>query len=216
MTSDQVEDIHALSPMQSGMLFRTILAGEQTVYLDQKVYDLQGDLDTAAFEAAWKYLMARHAVLRTSFHWKDLEEPLQVAHGAADLPLEYQDWRHLAAEELPAALARFLQADRARGVDLEQPPLMRLTLIRTSASAWKFVWTVHHILLDRWSGTRVYSEFEVAYKAIRSRQRIPFAPLRPYRDYIRWIRQQNPSAAETYWQFRMAGFCPSDSSADGP
>ena len=85
MTTDQVEDIYALSPMQEGMLFHTLLAGEQTVYLDQKVFELQGDLDTAAFEAAWQYLMARHAVLRTSFHWEGLEEPLQVAHGAADL-----------------------------------------------------------------------------------------------------------------------------------
>ena len=64
-------------------------------------------------------------------------------------------------------------------MDLETPPLMRLTLIRTGAAVWQFIWTTHHLLLDRWSATQVYNEFNIAYKALRSGQRSPTVAAAP-------------------------------------
>ena len=54
----------------------------------------------------------RHAVLRTSFHWDNLPEPLQVVSKRAALPLEVHDWRTVPPDEQPARLDRFLQEDR--------------------------------------------------------------------------------------------------------
>src|SRR5579871_5433154 len=99
MMKDQVEDVYGLSPMQSGMLFLTLYASGSAVYQDQHVFELEGNLNITAFERAWQHLIARHAVLRTSFHWEGLEEPLQVVHATADLPIERLDWREMAAEE---------------------------------------------------------------------------------------------------------------------
>ena len=206
MTSDQVEDVYALSPMQTGMLFHTLYASEYTAYLDQQAYALKGDLDIPAFKRAWEYLLERHGILRTSFHWEGLEEPLQVVHPKVELPLEQHDWTHLPATEQRAALTALLQADRDKRVDLSEPPLMRITLIRTGPAEWQYVWTLHHILMDRWSVTQVQNEFKAAYEALSNGRRISLPPLRPYRDYIRWLRQQNPERAETYWRGRMAGF----------
>ena len=83
---------------------------------------------------------------------------------------------------------------------------MRVTLIRTAAFNWQLLWTSHHLLLDRWSGSRVLSELIAAYEALRQGRRIDLPRLRPYRDYIRWLRQQDPDRAETYWRRSLAGF----------
>jgi hypothetical protein len=205
MVEEQIEDVYALAPMQAGMLFHTLYASEHTAYLDQQLFALPGNLDVAAFKQAWQYLIQRHAVLRTSFHWEGLEEPLQVVHGEVDLPLDNRDWRNLSPAEQRVALDALMTEDRMRGVDLNEAPLMRVTLIRTDAG-WQFLWTSHHVLLDRWSGSRVLAELSTAYRALCQGQQIDLPSIRPYRDYIRWLRQQDPNHAEAYWRRSLAGF----------
>jgi hypothetical protein len=38
-----------------------------------------------------------HAVLRSSFHWKELEKPLQVVHRSVKLPFAVLDWSTLSS-----------------------------------------------------------------------------------------------------------------------
>src|SRR6185369_16165081 len=131
---------------------------EHGVYLDQCVYTLTGELDVSAFEQAWQILSARHSVLRTSFHWEGLDEPLQIVHKNISLPFERRDWSNLSETEQKTALEDLLKKDRARGVDITQAPLMRLMLIQTGDASWMLLWTMHHLLLDRWSTSLILSE----------------------------------------------------------
>ncbi len=110
---------------------------------------LRGDLDVHAFERAGR-LIDRHPMLRTSFDWEKLKNPVQVVSAKVTLPLERLDWRGLAPQEQEERVADFLKADREVGFDLSRPPLMRLTLIRLSEDTYHFVWSHHHIQLDGW------------------------------------------------------------------
>ncbi|HLK56986.1 MAG TPA: amino acid adenylation domain-containing protein, partial [Chthonomonadaceae bacterium] len=206
MREDQIEDVYALSPMQGGMLFHTLYAEETSAYLDQQVFALQGMLDTDAFEGAWRYLIERHPVLRTSFHWEGLEEPLQVVHGSVELPLEHRNESHLSEGAQQARIQEVLHAHRTQGIEISQAPLMRMTLIRTGPASWHFVWTVHHLLLDRWSTSQLLNELGVAYEAHRRGERIALPPVRPFGDYIGWLQAQDPARAEAYWRRTLAGF----------
>ena len=129
------------------------------------VYSLEADLNTDAFNQAWKFLTARHNVLRTSFHWEEVEEPLQVVHKHAPLILQRLDWSDVSDIEQQANLADLLQHDRAAGIDLSQPPLMRITLVRIGLHSWRMLLTYHHLLLDRWSVSLVLSELRAVYSA---------------------------------------------------
>ncbi len=148
----EVEDIYPLSPMQQGLLFHSLYQPESGVYLEQISYGLEGELDEAAFERAWRQLMARHSILRTSFAWEGLREPLQVVHREAVLPLAREDWRGLGREEQEERLGEYLAQDRVRDFELGRAPLMRLSLIRLDEERYQFTWTFHHVLQDGWSG----------------------------------------------------------------
>jgi len=56
---------------------------------------LRGEVEVEAFERAWQQVIARHAILRTAFVWRDLREPLQVVFAQVKFPLQVLDWRDL-------------------------------------------------------------------------------------------------------------------------
>jgi len=97
----EVEDIYELAPAQAGMLFHTLGSPESGVYVQQLWWTLEGDVDPRALVRAWDRVAARHAVLRTSFHWEGLERPYQVVHRTVGTPLVDAALSHLA----PAAPA---------------------------------------------------------------------------------------------------------------
>ena len=158
MKVDNLEDIYELSPMQQGMLFHTLYAPESGVYFEQFSWTLQGSVDVEALRQAWQQVIERHPVLRTAFYWEGLEKPYQVVYQQVESPWEEQDWRSLSTSEQNAQLETFLQADRDRGFDLAQAPLMRLTLIQLGPETYHFVWSSHHLLLDGWSVPILFQE----------------------------------------------------------
>ncbi|HEX5707326.1 MAG TPA: amino acid adenylation domain-containing protein, partial [Pyrinomonadaceae bacterium] len=150
-TQTAVEDIYRLSPTQDGILFHTLFAPEANEYHGQLAWTLGGVVDVAALERAWRQVLERHPALRTSFVWHGVEQPLQIVHKGVGLPVEQLDWRALSTPEQEARFESFLGEDRARGLDLTEAPLMRLTLVRLTDESYRFVWSHHHLLLDGWS-----------------------------------------------------------------
>ncbi len=93
MIKRNVEDIYQLSPMQQGMLYHGLT--EPAVYLIHLSYDLEGTLVQGSFWQAWRRVAARHPPLRTSFHWRDADVPVQVVHSDVELPTDTYDWRDI-------------------------------------------------------------------------------------------------------------------------
>lgn len=201
-----VEDYYPLSPMQQGMLFHSLSAPASGMYHEQVSVSLHGQLDASAFSRAWEQVVQRHAALRTSFFWEDLDEPVQVVHRNVPLSWDRHDWRGLSRDEQAERFAAYLQVDRKRPFDLSHPPVMRLTLIRMSEDVHKFLWSYHHALLDGWSVSLVLKEVYGVYEAFCQERYIETAPARPFRDYIKWLKQLDLSETENFWRAKLKGF----------
>jgi polyketide synthase PksJ len=205
-TEQPIEDLYPLSPMQQGMLFHALYAPRGGVHVWQLSCSLVGALDREAFRRALARLLERHPVLRTSFVWDDLEQPLQVVEREVPLPLAEEDWSGLPATERRERFERLLEAERTRGFDLAQAPLTRLLLIRESAERHRLIWSTHLILADGWSLAAVVRDLFRHYEAFRSGQDPRFETPRRFRDYISWLQQQDPAATAAFWSHELAGF----------
>ncbi|MBW4569114.1 MAG: amino acid adenylation domain-containing protein [Tolypothrix carrinoi HA7290-LM1] len=201
-----IEDFYPLSPMQQGILFHSLAAPKSGVYFEQFSWTLQGKLNVTAFHRAWQHIVERHSILRTCFVWEGLKEPVQIVHRQVTLPWQEYNWQHLSPEEQQQKLELFLQSDRSSGFELKQAPLMRLTLVQLSDISYNFTWSHHHLLLDGWSVALVFKEVLACYKAFSNGQDLYLESIRPYRDYIVWLQQQNLSEAETFWRQMLKGF----------
>ncbi len=205
MTTNPIEDVYELSPAQQGMLFHDLYAPGGGMYLVQFLCRLDGELDFAAFEQAWQRLLDRHPILRTSFHWKELEKPLQVVTRAVSFSVAREDWSTLDAASQRARLDAWLREDRQRGFDLTAAPLMRCTLFRVSARSHHFLWTFHHLLLDGWSVSQVLREFLTVYEHLHRGKEPELLRCRPFSDYIGWLGERDPAEAESFWRSMLAG-----------
>ena len=201
-----VEGVYRLSPVQEGMLFHALSAPGSGVYFEQFTTAYDEGLDPEVFAAAWRQVLDRHPVLRTSFLWEDLEQPVQVVHRYVDLNLERLDWRDRDPGEQQRGIAALAAADRRRGFDLTRPPLLRLALVRVGERAWRLIWSYHHLLLDGWSAGLVMHEVAALYQAISRGETASLPARRPFRAYVSWLLQQDPAAAEPYWRRALAGF----------
>lgn len=200
---NNVEDFYPLTPTQQGMLFHSLYAPHSGVYVEQISCTFRGVLDYGLLEEAWHSVVQSYPVLRTSFIWKEVKEPIQVVHKDCRPPLTTYNWRHLNKEEQEAEFQKFLREDRAQGFDLARAPLMRLQLIELSDTEVRFVWSHHHILLDGWSVALVLKGVMEHIHSARSTGALKAD--RSYRDFIVWLKKQDQRAAEAYWRTTLQG-----------
>jgi surfactin family lipopeptide synthetase C len=201
-----IEDLYELSPMQQGMLFHTLYAPESEVYFEQLLCILSGKLNFPAFQQAWQQVVARHPVLRSSFYWEEIEKPLQMVSKQVDLPWEELDWGHFTLKEQQKHLEDFLKGDRQKGFDLSQTPLMRFTIIQLREQTYQFIWSHHHILFDGWSMQIILKEVFAFYEANQRGEYLRLEHVRPYREYIQWLQQQDIEQGNKFWQKTLQGF----------
>ncbi len=200
-----IADIYELSPMQRAMLFQAEYSPQSAVNFNQFGCKISGALKPGLFHQAWEKIVARHGILRTSFHWEGLDKPVQVVHKKVMLPWNYQDWRSLDRESVARKWQEHLLADRQAGFTLDRPPL-RASLARTAGDEYLFNWSHHHILMDGWCLSLLLEEFFKTYAALVSHEPFNLPPVPPYRTYIEWLQRQNFDEAREYWTRYMAGF----------
>ncbi|PZO88509.1 MAG: hypothetical protein DI626_01615, partial [Micavibrio aeruginosavorus] len=194
---------YPLSPMQEGMLFHT-LHEESDVYLQQVCFYFNDRINEKIAKEAWKKLVERHAILRTTFDWEVSDNIIQTVHDSFDLNFEViRDIEE--ADYTSAAVKNILSKDRQEKFDFKCGPLMRIKLLQTQGNKSCMVWSHHHILLDGWSVAIIADEFFKCYEAIRDNKSSNLPQLTPYRDYIDWLQNIDGAEDKIYWDKYLSG-----------
>jgi amino acid adenylation domain-containing protein/non-ribosomal peptide synthase protein (TIGR01720 family) len=199
-----VEDLYPLTAIQEGMLFTELHSPAAGIYFEHMAGTLRGPLDAAAFRRAWQRVLDRHPALRTALLWRDVDRPLQAVRRGVELPWSEEDW--CGETDPDGRLRRWLDDDRARGLDLSRAPLMRAALLRSGEREHRFVWSFHHVLFDGWCNGLILREVFAAYEAFREGREPELPPVRPFRDFIAWLGRRDPAASEAFWRAYLAGF----------
>lgn len=203
-----IEAIYPLSPTQEYLLLHTRDSTVTEAECEQLSCAFYGELDTSAFERAWQTVFARHSILRTSFVWKRIAKPHQVVRKGLAISLDQHDWRGLQLGEQQRCFEQYLQDDRRRGFDLTRPPLMRLALLRIEDTAYYFVWSYHHLLVDSPSLSVLLREVFHCYDAFCRGDDLVLPPSTPFQDHITNLNGRSESEAKTYWHDVFEGFRP--------
>ncbi|HEV7919902.1 MAG TPA: amino acid adenylation domain-containing protein [Thermoanaerobaculia bacterium] len=188
--------LYPATAMQQGMLFHSLL--DSGAYITQSSPVFTGPLDTRLFREAWNIVVARHDIFRTAFVGQE-SRLHQLVVASAELPWHEEDWRAFTDEQQRAMFDEYLAADRARGIDVETPPLQRIALFRLGEERYRILWSQHHMLLDGWCKALVHKEVLAAYLALVRGETPRFAEATDYERYMRWLRSRDEKQALAYW-----------------
>ncbi|QBF26728.1 amino acid adenylation domain-containing protein [Pseudomonas tructae] len=139
-----VQDIYPLAPLQQGMLYHHLAAGDGDPYLSQVQLRFASREHLEAFAAGLQWVIQRHDILRTALHWEYLDAPVQVVWREAQL------MREAVAVDGAQALAQLCSRfdPRHYRLDLHQAPLMQLMHARGEGEAWVALLSFHHTVMD--------------------------------------------------------------------
>ncbi|WP_455827934.1 non-ribosomal peptide synthase/polyketide synthase [Pseudomonas kilonensis] len=163
---------------------------------------LQGQLDLGALQRSFDTLLARHESLRTRLV-EDGERLLQTVEPEARVEI------HQGRIDEQQLMAR-VEAEVARPFDLQQGPLLRVTLLQLAEDEYVLVMVQHHIISDGWSMQVMVEELVQLYAAYSQGQalELPSLPIQ-YADYALWQRSWMEAGEHArqlaYWQALLGG-----------
>jgi mycobactin peptide synthetase MbtE len=151
---------YRLSPGQLRMWLTQAMDAADTTLNICVGYRLTGALDQARLHAAVSDVVARHAILRTTFCVDSEGEPYQVFRDDVDVPWQAHECTGLSEDSQIEALAR---DEFGRPFDLASELPLRITLARTGADDFVLLLVLHHICWDDDSWGVFFSELSAAY-----------------------------------------------------
>ena len=196
-TDKKVQGIFALTPLQKGILFNsTCLSEHSEEYVIQNIYSCKTRLNKDIIIDTLDKLITKYEALRTLIFYKNINEPRQVIYDS--LPINFFKIENQSDEENIETLALY---DRKKGFKLDSEPLLRTTYVEGKDKDFLF-FTVHHIILDGWSLSRIIAEFFELYQDTFNNvheNRISDNSLCEIGSYIEWLEQQDITKAKNYW-----------------
>ncbi len=203
---NNIADIYPLAPMQEGLLFHSISAPDDGLYMPQTALRITGEVNSTALRAAWQDALDRHPILRSGFFWEQRDEPFQIAFRQIPVAFTTLDWTQADPAAEKQRLSDLFSANRAQPFDLRRPPLIRIQWIKTGENRSIMVVCYHHIILDGWSIRQLLDEVLQLYRRSAGFVAVSLAPARPYGDYIGWLKTRDRSGSLRFWHERLAGF----------
>ncbi|KKC04165.1 non-ribosomal peptide synthetase [Mycobacterium nebraskense] len=154
---------YRLSVGQRRMWFLQTMAPADTTLNICVAYRLTGALDGARLRSAFNDVVARHAVLRTTYGVDSEGEPYQVFHDGVENSWRTDDLTHLTDEERERQIQALTRDEFGRPFDLTSEPPLRINLIRIGTEESVLLLVAHHICWDDDSWAVFFRELSAAY-----------------------------------------------------
>ncbi|MBF6171463.1 non-ribosomal peptide synthetase [Nocardia blacklockiae] len=198
----EFEDVYPLAPMQAGLYLTALSAGARDVYNVQTLIGVRGELDVPRLGRAFGTVLNRYPNLRVTLSVSQAGQPYAIVARHAEVPVREIDLsdRPDADEQLLAVY----RADQSEQFDLAHGPLTRVTVVHLPDGTHSVVLTMHHLLLDGWSGQLVSREVFAEYAVAGAE---PIGTPETFGKFLSMVRAEQ-DAVEEAWRPVLAGVQP--------
>ncbi|EPR10083.1 condensation domain-containing protein [Ruminiclostridium papyrosolvens] len=198
------KDYYPASSAQKRLYVLGQLKGIETCYNMPGVMIIEGMLNKARFEDAFKTLVQRHETLRTSFKTVNCEI-VQVVHKDTQFKVKYSELDDFKGTE--EVIVRSLMHSFVKPFNLETAPLLRVEIVKINENRHIMMFDMHHIISDGTSMAILVKEIIDLYDG----RQLPELRIQ-YKDFSEWqnrlLQSQEIKKQEEYWVKRFEGEIP--------
>lgn len=195
----KIVNVYPLTPMQEGILYHSIVDNCNQTYMQQVIFDGEGDLDVALLEECFQLLIQKYDVLRTIFIYKNTKTFLQAVINEVKISVKREDITGLSDSEKIIFTERYIEGDRNRVIDLSRETSLSATVLRYDDCHFKVIISFHHIIMDGWSFGIVLKDLLCFYRNKRKLLPVHPEPIVPFGSYVRWLMDQDKESVMQYW-----------------
>ncbi|TQV81087.1 non-ribosomal peptide synthetase [Aliikangiella coralliicola] len=175
---DTVEDAYPLTTLQQGMIYHNQFYEDEKLYHDIFSYRLMLPenlkVDHLVIRKAYRHILRKHPVLRTTFSLSEFEHPLQLVHKRGnEESLVIRDLKGLNDERQQAEIELMIQREKETGFDISELPLVRCFIHLLSDREIQFSISFHHSIIDGWSDAILLTELLTAIISLSQEKELP-------------------------------------------
>lgn len=206
MRNEDRVNIYPATSLQQGMIYNSLANPNSGIEIEQIIFTLNDKLNIDTFNNAWKAVIGRHDILRTSFQWVNTDKILQVVKSEVFLQHEYFDWNGIHDNKKENDFKEYINKDGLNDFDLNEAPLMRIAIFRLEDSLYKVIWTFHHALLDGRSFPIIIEELFRYYDGYCNGIDLTLPEASQFGKYAIWLSSKDFNEDEKYWKETLEGF----------
>jgi len=188
-------DYYPVSTAQNRLWILKQANDNDTSYNMTQIVSIEGKLDRKMVEAAFKKLIERHEILRTSFEHVNAM-PVQKVNKDVKPDISYTEVK----EGIDGIITSFIKP-----FDLKKAPLIRVLFIQIEKDRHIMAFDMHHIISDGLSMNIITKEFAELYQS----RELPEQRIQ-YKDYCVWhnglLESGTLKSQEEYWKKKLDNF----------
>lgn len=184
------------------------LPGDSTLNVAAR-WRIEGTVDVALLEEAWRILVDRHEILRTRFVERATGLVQQVLP-SVPFSIRHVDLRGIPEADRDAEAERLGREEAAAPFATVEPPLLRITVLQLETRYAHMLLTTHHLAGDCWSDLVLARELATICQSLHTGSPVdlPELPLQ-FGDYAAWrdawLADGGAEPDIEYWTHRLAG-----------
>ncbi|MFC0562219.1 non-ribosomal peptide synthetase [Halalkalibacter alkalisediminis] len=194
-----IEEIYPVTSLQEGMLFHSEII-QSSEYISQISFDITGNINLNLLEEAWNETARKFDVLRSVFRRNQTGDRYQLILSDSYYVFRHVDISMFSGEELQEKLDKLLVRNRNKPFDIENGPLMNITIAHLPNHRFTFIWTHHHALLDGWSLQVVMNHFLECYRNPMIVAKDTGEHRLAYKQVMRHIQTVDKKAEALFWK----------------
>jgi amino acid adenylation domain-containing protein len=200
--SDEID--FPLSINQQSLWLWQSLEKTSPAYTSQAVFRLSGTLDINSLKQAFYDLVQRQDALRSSFFGTNGQVRQKVMTYCNQVP-----WCFRETSNDPQELSNILKEHGQTVIDLVQPPLLSVLLIRIGVDSFFLSVLSHHIVSDEWSAQIMLGDVLEFYIARIERRQPALENLRTTMGLVAqneqvWVKSGAATARKDYWRSKLS------------
>jgi len=203
----QSSAFYSLSYGQQALWFLYQIDPKSVAYNIFTTVRISSKLDIEALRRAWKKIIARHPILRTTYT-SYAGTPVQQIHEQKEFDFQITDASNWSEDYLQEQI--FIETDRPFNLEIDS--VLRINLFTQSVEEHILLLTMHHIAGDLWSFDILLNQLQTFYigeiEKIDSQQEDSAENL-SYIEFVCWqselLSSSRGEELSSYWQKQLAG-----------